>query len=541
MFNSAPRRLILPFAPQKSREPFNAQVEEAAVYALAELERMKGGGLILKQPEEKLLFLSKIGYPLWLYPTGEAAYLFDGLNGSAFTMSYFELPAAKGFMDSLEDNSKTREGFMTFLSDHNNYFTQPKREKELSLSNLIVDVEFLKELDVYRKEAVELAGQPENLSLLPPRLDEAAIASMLTEIGNLQATVRMDTETFQECLRLLNKTTGQFITELDYAAEAVKDEANAKIKAQEEVINPKIAALNSQYKRRIADLTSSFDQELENLGKQRAKTQSSIESGEVKIRLYQREAEAQASKNHSIYEKRWREKSAQAKKELDGLKKDLKRAQKNIKNLTKQKEAQTAQLKAELDAEIKHARQPIVDLEKARDAEMLVFKRETEKLLRLEKPMVDGLNGAINLGEAVSAKFALLGFADQQLKTSALFYVPFYVACYQSGFSKRFLFLPPLTSSTMNFVAKLKGAFGASRIKQVLTPRFKSISVLIDSVQELAKQESLFESQIVDLGEKNNLLIRQFSRGNIVEGLGYLRAEGWLSDKEYQAVKDSLA
>ena len=416
-----------------------------------------------------------------------------------------------------------------------------EREKELSLRNLIVDEEFRKEFDVYRKEAVELAGQPENSSLLSPRLEEAAIVSMLTVIGNLQAEVRMDTETFQECLRLLNKTTEQFITELDYAAEAVKDEANAKIKALEELINPKIAALNTQYKRRIADLTTSFNRELENLGKQKAKNETSIESGESKIRVYQREAEAQASKNHSIYEKRWREKTAQAKKELNGLKKDLKRAEKNIKNLIKQKEAQTGKLKTELETEIKHAKQPIVDLEKTRDAKMLVFKRETEKLLRLEKPLVDGLSGAIKLGEAVSAKFALLGFADQQLKTSAQFYVPFYVACYQSGFSKRFMYLPPLTSNTIDFVAKLKGAFGASKIKQVLTPRFKSISVLINRLQELAKQESFLESQIMDLGEKNNSLIRQLSRGNIAEGLLRLRSEGWLSDKEYQIVSDSLA
>ncbi len=95
MLNPALKRFILPFAPQKSREPFNAEVEEAAVYALAELERMKGGGLIVKQPEEKLVFLAKIGYPLWLFPRNETSYLFDDLKNSQFTMSYFELPSSQ--------------------------------------------------------------------------------------------------------------------------------------------------------------------------------------------------------------------------------------------------------------------------------------------------------------------------------------------------------------------------------------------------------------------------------------------------------------
>jgi hypothetical protein len=540
MFNSAVKRFILPFAPKKRRERFNFEFEGAAVYALAELERMKGGGLIMKQPQEKLVFLAKAGYPLWLFPRNETTYIFDGLSSSAVVMSYFELPAAKAFMDALDGSSKTRDDFTAFLSDHNNYFTQPRKIRERSFSNLIVDEDFKREFSAYRREAVELTGQSEDLALIPPSLDDATIASVLTEIGDLQAVIREDAEGLPECLRLLNKTTGQYITELDYAAEAVKDEANAKIKAQEEVINPKIAALNSQYKRRIAELTRNFDQEIQELENQKNKTERSIETSQGKIKLYQREAETQASKKHSIYEKRWKEKSAQAKKELDGLKKELKRSEKNVKNLIKQKNSQTAKLKFELDAEIKHARQPILDLERVRDAKALVFKRESENLLRLEKTVVDGLNGAIKLGEANSAKFQSLGVADQ-VKTPAVFYVPFYVACYQSEFSRRFAYLPPSTVSDMGFAAKLKGAFGVSKIKQFFVPRFKSISTLIDRAQTLAKHDTFLDDQIRSLGEKNNLLNAHLTRVNIGEGLAYLRTEGWLSDKDYQVVNSSLA
>jgi hypothetical protein len=540
MLSSTVKRFIFPFAPQKGTVQFNTEVEGAAVYALAELERMKGGGLIIKQPEEKITFLAKMGYPLWLFPKGETTYIFDGLNNSAYTMSYFELPSAKVFMDSLEANLNTREDFMAFLSDHNSYFTRPKKEKELSLSNLIVDLDFKKELNAYRKEAVEVTGQPANLALLPPSLEEATISSMLWEIGKLQAVINEDAERLPECLRLLNKTTSQYVTELDYAAEAVKDEANAKIKAQEEVINPKIAGLISEYKRRISDLTRSFGQELETLEKLRARAEKCVENDEGKIKLYRREAEAQASKKHLIYEKRWKEKIAQTKKELNGLKKELKRIERSVKNTTKQKNAEMAKLQFGLDAEIKHARQPLLDLETARDAKMLVFKREAGKLIRLEKPVVDGLNSAIKLEEAIKAKFGMLGIIDQQLKSPALFYVPFYVTCYQSGLSKRSIFLPPSTGASIGFAAKLKGAFGRSKIKELFTPRFKSISTLIDRIQALTKQDSFLDSQIKGLGEKNNLLNTSLTRGNIAKGLDYLRTGGWLSDKEYQVVSNSL-
>ena len=166
----------------------------------------------------------------------------------------------------------------------------------------------------------------------------------------------------------------------------MKDEANAKIRAQQELVNPQVAKLNKEYKRRIADLTRSFDEELESLKKLKLKTKKFMENDEGKIRLYQREAKAQASKKHLIYEKRWKEKSNQTKKELDGLKKELKRIEKSIKNLKKQKTAETYKLQSELGAEIKLARQPLLELEAVCDAKMLAFRQETEKLIKHEKP-----------------------------------------------------------------------------------------------------------------------------------------------------------
>ena len=51
----------------------------------------------------------------------------------------------------------------------------------------------------------------------------------------------------------------------------------------------------------------------------------------------------------------------------------------------------------------------MLELEAARDAKMLVFKQKTEKLLKQEKPVIEGLNGVIKLGETVNARFEMLG------------------------------------------------------------------------------------------------------------------------------------
>jgi hypothetical protein len=101
--------------------------------------------------------------------------------------------------------------------------------------------------------------------------------------------------------------------------------------------------------------------------------------------------------------------------------------------------------------------------------------------------------------------------------------------------------LAPSTPSTLSFSTIFKGALGISKIKQLFIPRFKTISVLIDKAQLLTKQDSLLNSQISDLGEKNNFLNTFSVRENIAKGLSYLKDAGWLSDKENQSLNNKLA
>ena len=541
MLNTSAKRFILPFSLDKSSESLASEIEIAAVYALAESERIKGGGLILKQPEEKLHFIAQMGYPLWLFPNNLIAYVFDGLNNFTYSVPYFELPKAKSFIDDLEAKSETREDYLIFLLDNSSYFKQPTKEKEFPLRSLIVDLDFKKEFDVYRKEAIEVMGQFTKISPLTPTMQETSISAMIAEMNILQSSLKETADRLPECLRRVKMTTSQYITELDYAAEAVKDEADAKIKAQEELINPQITKLNSEYKHQITKISTDFDNEINKLEKLKAKTSKLIDSEEKKLKQYEQAAKKQARQNHLIYEKRWKSKSKQTKKEISGLKNELKRIENNIKHLNKQKDEKISILRFELVTEVKLARQPLLDLEVARDAKMLIFKRENEKLLDQEKPLVEGLNAAIKLAERVTDGFQMLGIRNLLLRGPALFYVPFYVACYQDGSAKRYLFLAPSTTISAGFAVKLKGVMGISKIKEMFTPRFKTITGLIEKIQVLSKRDSLVDQQITDLGERTNLLKNEVARANISNGLIYLKDAGWLSQREYQSLTRSLA
>ena len=535
---SAAQRFILPFSTHQTA-PFGSEVEAAAVFALAEYERNTGRGLLMRQPDEKLLSLTKMGYPLWMFFKNNLAFIFDGLNDSPFSVSIAEAPSAKVFMENLQASAATREGYVAFLSNNGKYFQQPLRSKQLAIKGLIADADFKNEFNVYSKEAVEAMNMA-SLALLSPVLEAATVASMVDELSKVQQSLIQDAERLMECRRQVNQTTSQYITELEFAAQAAAEEADAKIRAQEELVKPQVAKLNSQYKRRIKDLEDGFDAQIAKLKKLKIKTQKYIKSDEQKIKLYDREAKVQASKHHEIYEKRWKEKRKKTEKELDGLKHELNDIEKNIENLTKQKMAETSKLDFELTNQIKLARKPLLDLEAERDAKMLTFKQETDRLIRLEKPVVEGINASAQMREPINAKFETLGIKDPQLKTPALFYVSFYVACYELGTAKRYLTIPPSIIAGAVFSAKLRGVFNISKIGDLLTPRFKAITPLIRKVPWLTKQNIALDKQFKDLTQQFNLLKNNGFLESAAKGLVYLQRDGWVLDKEYEVLSNRL-
>ncbi|MGD6850847.1 MAG: hypothetical protein ACQCN6_02165 [Candidatus Bathyarchaeia archaeon] len=534
MLTTTAKRYMLPFSTQQLREP---EAEAAAVFAFAETQRSKGGGLFTRQPQETLVFIAKLGYPLWLIPRNNTALIFDGLGGSNHNVPYAEGPPAAAFLERLEANERPREKYVAFLSDHGSYFQQPPKMKTFPLNGLLGDADFKSEFKFYRKEAVELLSSE---AMLLPQLEEPAITARLVELDKLQANLQADQEKLVECLRFVKKTTGQYLTEIDFEAAAATEEINAKIKAQEEIVKPQIAKLNKEYHKKIKDITASFDDEIESLRKLRAKTEKYIRTTEAKIREYEREAKVQGKKGYAIYEKRWKEKMKIAQKELSGLKKELKKIDDSIKKVSKQKGEGVAQLNFEWDAEVKLLRQPLLELEFARDQKVAAFKAESNRLLLIERPLVNSVNQSIELEESITEGFSQLGIIDPQLKSPLLVYVPFYAVCYEEGLSRRCLYIAPSTVNSADLSTKLKGALGLSRTGNLLSARFRTIADLIDKIESLANQNSALLSQIWTLGEKNNLLKNNSFRADAESGLVYLKHLDWLSERETADLIDRL-
>jgi hypothetical protein len=79
-----------------------------------------------------------------------------------------------------------------------------------------------------------------------------------------------------------------------------------------------------------------------------------------------------------------------------------------------------------------------------------------------------------------------------------------------------------------------------ARIRSLLVSRFKTFATLVNSVQGLIEKNAAFEAELRELGLRNNVLSVKELREEIKKGLASLKGEGWLSEKESQALRKEL-
>jgi hypothetical protein len=534
-------KLTLPFSvPAENRtEPFTEEMEKAALYCFAEAEREKGGGLILRKAEEKTAFLAKFFYPFWLAPWKKLTLVFDGLKQSVHTAIYKTIPDVKAFLESAQRSTKSLETYTAFLSDNINYFQTPSGENSITLEGLVSEPLPLNELNAYLSETKRMEVLSSETVLLNPLIDEATVLSAVEELERLRGDFEKNIRVLQEGIKLLNRTTRSFAKEIRGKIRAVREEFEEAIKKEEEVVAQKINRINEEYNEQRVKLIKSFEKQRLPLQKEKVKLEKTREQTLRKIEHYNIEAKTCAIKKDAVGERKWKEKANETRKELSEIEKRLEEVEEKIKEVDENESAETFKLRSEWEAKIKEARKNLLELESSRDAKIQIHKQEMERLESLSVNIIQQMNNIIKLREADLASITKLGI-QQEHEHLSLVYVPFYMACYEAELKKRYVVFPPSKVNSIGLTAKLKGALGRARIKQLLTPRFKAVTSLLEKLPALMEKDVVFAREIHEAGERTNMLGEKSKRKPLEDGLKKLKDEGWLSDKEFEALNQRL-
>jgi gas vesicle protein len=535
-------RLIIPFSvlSENRKEEFTEEMEKATIYCLAELERRKGGGLILKKPEEKLVFLTEFCYPFWLIPWGNLSLIFDGLKTTAYALTYRSIPDVKTFMENAQRSSKTVEIYVPFLTDNINYFQTSSNEKTMPIDALVTEPNFLNEFGIYVSEAKQFEAPLSKIVFLLPAIDELSISSLTQELENLRNQFREDVNGLYESMKLLNKTTRNFTKVIRSKIKAIRDEFGEAIKKQESVIMPKVDRINEEYDEQITKLANDFEKQLLPLQKDKVKFEKTKEQTLAKIERYNLEAKTCAANKDAVGEKKWKEKTNEAKKEFSEIENRIEELEEKIKEIEDNKSLETFRLRSEWETRVKEAKKDLLELESSRDAKIQIRTQEIEKLESLTSTIIQHVDTIVKLRETDLANFEKLGI-PQKHKTATLIYMPVYLACYQAEQKKRYVLFSSSVANSIGFTTKLKGALGKAKVKHLLVPRFKTITAFLNKLPTLIGRHAVFEREISEASDKADMLKTNAIREQVGKGLKRLKEEGWLSEKEYEVFAETYS
>ncbi len=185
--------LILPFAlPAEDRKKaFSTNMETAAILALADANRKKP--MVVDVFPEKILFISKLHYPLWVIPWKNRSFLVDGLQIASSSVSYMALPEMEPFLNHIDGGKSDRARFFDALNQHEHTFASFKETQDIQFSGIITGKPLLTEIEQYIEEtATTKAGLPGNIVLLPPKIDGEGAEKSLQRFLNLYDSLESD-------------------------------------------------------------------------------------------------------------------------------------------------------------------------------------------------------------------------------------------------------------------------------------------------------------------------------------------------------------
>lgn len=511
----------------------------ATIFYMAESERKKGEGILLKKPLEELLFISECCYPIWLVPWRGRTLLFDGLGVAQRTLTYDVLPDVKTFVNDIEGSVEKLEAYSAALTDHIHYFQSVSRVEERTILGLVAGSDFIEDFSSYLAEA-EVAELSEVEAIcLSPVVDESSIASSLNELSELKTLLEKDIENLRYSMKLLSDVTRKHVDVIKEEIREIQRDFNERIATEKSAAMERVREIQKRYDERITKASKRFDQQLQNLHQERVKLEKSEERAVTQIDRCEAEINAARSRKDRAVEQRWKQERENWKREAKALHKSVEQVDKRIEETESEKKVEVSNLRSEFNAQAENAMKHVRELEASRDAKVELNQQKIESLEDLTGTIVTQLDNLAKQKRASLNQLEKMGMHDNRRK-SALAYVPLYLVCFQAEATRRYVVYPPSIAGTMGVLTKFKGIFGASRVKSLFQQRSTAVANILNQLITVIERDPVFKRDLHDAAVKANILRSKETREIVKQGLAELRKEEWISENEFQTFNASL-
>jgi len=535
------RKLILPFAVAgKDRfKPFTKDMEMAAIFYLAERDRKKGEGRVLKKAGEKLVFIAETCYPIWLIPWRGRTLIFDGLEFTNPSISYDVLPDIKAFDNDVQASSKSREAYCAALSQNASYFQNFAGKEGKTIEGLITNPNFTQDLIDYLQDAEEIGKGATTKAILSPTLDESEVSLSINELSELREKVEEEIKTLSRSMRLLSKGTREQVKALQAEMKETIKEFNKRIKKVKPKVMEKINKIQERRNEEITRISKKYDRKLRSLHQNRVRIERTLERLSTDIERIEADIKGCREQKDEAGEFQLTQKLDEIKKRLPVLDKEIKGIDREIENVEDAKKIEVARARTKPDDRVEEAMKNLRDIEAAKEARARLEQQELASLEEMTSSIIKQIDAMIKTKEAALNEIDSIGALERRRK-NALVYLPVYFVCYETEVGKRYVVYPPSNVGSMGIKTKLKGVFGAGKMKSFLQSRSQAIATLLDRLVDLTQENPVFEKEITEAGIKANILRTTELQVGIKKGLTELGDEGWISENEFQILNERI-
>jgi hypothetical protein len=535
------KKAILPFAVAgKERfKPFTKEMEMASIFYLGERDRKKGEGRVLKKPEENLAFIAETCYPVWLIPWMGKTLIFDGLEFTNPSISYDVLPDVKAFENDIQASSKSREAYVAALSQNVNYFQNFAGKEGKTIEGLITNPSFMQDLVVYLKDEEPIRKMPITRAVLSPLLDKSEVSASLDKLSDLRGTLEDEIKTLGKTMKLLSKMTREQVKGLRTEINLTLKDFDQKIKKVKPKVMAKIKKIQESRDEEITRISKTYDRKLRSLHQNKIRAEQTLERLSADIERIEADIKICRENKDEAGEFQLSQQLDEIKKKLPVLNKEIKDIDVEIVDVEDAKKIKVARTRTKPDGRVEAAMKSLRDIEAAKEARTRLEQLELANLEEKTSAIIKQIDEMIKAKEAALNEIDSIGAEDRRRK-NALIYLSIYFICYETEVGKRYVVYPPSYVGSMGIKTKLKGVFGAGKMKSFLQSRSPAIATLIDRLVDLTQENPVFEKEITEAGTKADILRTKEMQAAIKKGLAELNAEGWLSDNETQALISEL-
>ncbi|MFB0567317.1 MAG: hypothetical protein ACETVM_01865 [Candidatus Bathyarchaeia archaeon] len=536
--------LILPHVVEDKarKKPFTLDMEISAILCLAEAQRKKPG--ILDASSEKVSFISKLHYPIWVVPWKDLCLFVDGLEISSYTFPYVKPPDVELFTEEIKRSVANKEQFRNTLREHAQTFEKPELTR-ISLEAIFAKENLLSILSEYFEQVSALKERrSERVALMPPKLNEKAALEKAEKVVDLWRQIQSDIKGLQYAISVQNEETSLEEEMILREIEHVRELYETKIAPLRPIVEKKIEKLFLKRDAKTAKLDKSIERKLTARLKEKRRHERELERVERNLIEYKKRRKNSKRRGNDISASKWEHRIQVYQNKLSETRRKLRSVSELIEQIRKQGELDVQKVNNDYQLLIESEKRKILDIEASRELEIESGKKQIEEMKAEASNIVEQIWRLIELkrSEAIRIKEATI---PHRIEETMLLCLPFYLVRYETKEKTRYLMFPPaVVMDFKGIVRKLQKAIHRfslqSRIKLLLRSKSTALDKMLRKVLlEKIRRVNTLEKAVYELGVSNNVLHSSGFKEILSKGIEELRKEGWISQEEKEALLET--